>query len=251
MDILFSRNTNVKKDMELEYAIIKDLVSFNNSISYVDYRSMAEDTRGLYKNHVPIGNLTFVQYFLREYYDIEHLYPLEVPDILRKDKYLKRKYQIMLGKDIPKIGRYFVKGVDTLKDFSYSGDIMDLKHHAVVDANTLYQVSDEVDIISEYRVYVFNRKIVDIAFYNGDVTVFPDINLIKEMVALVSMQEDLPISYSLDIMVTKLGTSIVEMHNFIAVGLYSTLWGSDLLFAYKDGIDYAKKHNQRLTEYKG
>ena len=42
----------------------------------------------------------------------------------------------------------------------------------------------------------------------------------------------------------KEGTAIIEVHNFTSVGLYTTLWGTDLLYAYRDGIDYLVNDNK-------
>lgn len=47
-------------------------------------------------------------------------------------------------------------------------------------------------------------------------------------------------------MVGKKSTALIEVHNFTSCGLYSTLWGNNLLTAYKDGIKYLKKDNHKL-----
>ena len=37
-----------------------------------------------------------------------------------------------------------------------------------------------------------------------------------------------------------------DNHNFVSVGLYGTLWGNNLIYAYKDGIDYVINDNKEL-----
>ena len=50
-------------------------------------------------------------------------------------------------------------------------------------------------------------------------------------------------------MITPRGTAITEIHNYTSLGHYSTLFGDNLLYAYRDGIDYLLKHNTPITEF--
>lgn len=70
-----------------------------------------------------------------------------------------------------------------------------------LNPNHLYQVSEVVDILSEYRVYIINGNIENIVHYNGDPTIFPDVKLIEEANLLYSKEKDYPKSYSMDVMV--------------------------------------------------
>lgn len=117
----------------------------------------------------------------------------------------------------------------------------------VLSKEHLYQVSSCFNILSEYRVYVIARKIEAIGHYNGDCTILPDIELIKKAVNIINNNEKHLKSYTLDIMVGKEGTAIIEIHNFTSVGLYNSLWGDNLLYAYKDGIDYLLNDNKEIN----
>ena len=110
----------------------------------------------------------------------------------------------------------------------------------------LYQVSEILNVQSEYRVYIIDGEIENVCNYNGDPLVLPDVNFIKKANAIYSIQPDYPKSYTIDVMVSDKGTSIMEIHPFISVGLYSTLWGSNLLQAYIDGINYVRKYNTKI-----
>ena len=68
--------------------------------------------------------------------------------------------------------------------------------------------------------------------------------VIQKMIQEYSKAEDRPKSYTMDIMVTNEGTALLEIHTFVSVGLYSTLWDETLLGAYKDGIDYCIKYGK-------
>ena len=74
-----------------------------------------------YKDAIPLGNLEFVRAFYKIFFNIDNEYPIEIPEVLRTDEFLKRKYKIVKREDIPKTGKYFIKDVSELKRFSYSG----------------------------------------------------------------------------------------------------------------------------------
>lgn len=217
-----------------------------------------------YENAIPIGNIPFINAWLEIFKGIKNQNPIEIPPILRTDEFLKRKYSIVKKENIPTSGYYFIKDASELKVFSYNGNleylfsdetIWDSKKDTFLDFSLqldkshYYQVSEVVNILSEYRVYIINGEIENIQNYNGDPTLFPDINLIRKANLLYSTQKDYPKSYSLDIMITPKGTSIIEIHNFTSLGLYSTLWGTNLLYAYRDGIDYLVNYNTNPIEF--
>ena len=215
-----------------------------------------------YHNAIPIGGIPFVESYLKIFHNIEMEYPIEIPPILRTDEFLKRKYSIVPAEEIPKSGQYFIKDASQLKVFSYNGELSMFLTEDIftpneygfdpelrLNPNHLYQVSEIVNILSEYRVYVIRDKIEAIEFYNGNPCVFPDVNLINKASLLYSTQKDCPHSYSIDIMVTDRGSAITEIHNFTSLGLYTTLWGSNLLQGYIDGINYLINYNTPPTPF--
>lgn len=222
----------------------------------------ANDFPEIYKKSIPIGSINFVSTWLKVFYNIDKENPIEIPPVLRTDEFLKRKYSIVTADKLPRTGRYFIKDVSKLKEFTYSGDLeyflfdemfepakSPYDYSLRINPDHLFQVSEIVNILSEYRVYIIDGKIENIANYNGDVTLFPDVELIKKANDLYSTQPDYPKSYSMDLMITPRGTAITEIHNYTSLGHYSTLFGDNLLYAYRDGIDYLLKHNTPITEF--
>lgn len=222
----------------------------------------SNDFPEIYKKSIPIGSINFVSTWLKVFYNIDKENPIEIPPILRTDEFLKRKYSIVTADKLPRTGRYFIKDVSKLKEFTYSGDLeyflfdemfepakSPYDYSLRINPDHLFQVSEIVNILSEYRVYIIDGKIENIANYNGDVTLFPDVELIKKANDLYSTQPDYPKSYSMDLMITPKGTAITEIHNYTSLGHYSTLFGDNLLYAYRDGIDYLLKHNTPITEF--
>ena len=210
-----------------------------------DYRRIyIEDTDNWDKGYIPVGTIEFVERYLRSNYGIEQENPIEIPDYLQTDEFLKRKYSIVSYDQIPDNKEFFLKDASKLKAFAQ--EIHDPEQIADMnlDINHKYVVSELVDVLSEYRVYVIDGKIVDISYYNGDCTLFPDVSLLNKATGLISINEKWLKSYTIDVMITDRGTSLIEIHNFTSVGLYSTIWGTDLLYGYRQGMDYLINDNR-------
>ena len=79
-------------------------------------------------------------------------------------------------------------------------------------------VSEEIEIESEWRAFVHKNKLVGLQNYLGDFTMFPDTNIISEM---IKTYVDCPPAYTLDVGINKQnGTFIIEVHAFFSCGLY-------------------------------
>ena len=229
--------------------LILDRHPYQYEYSYAklsDVLSLEKDFSGV----VPVGTLEFVGEWLKRYHNIENLHPIEVPKVLKKEKYLKREYVIIEKDFLPESGRYFLKYLSRLKEFSFTGDIVDAENgykDGFVLPDGLYQLSEAVDFISEYRIIVMEDEIKAIQHYDGDPTVFPDVNLIKEMVLQLMRDTNRPLAYTMDIGVIRgRGTAIIEMHPAVSFGTYGYS-GSDLPYIYKVGLDYYINVNQPLA----
>lgn len=222
------------------------------------------------KKGIPIGDIDFVSKYLKRFHCIKNMNPIEVPNELRTHEFLGRNYKIVDATNIPKEGRYFVKDVSKLKTFSYMGDLghlfydeifdepkdkFDLKLH--LDKNHLFQVSNIVNILSEYRVFVLNDKIKGIQYYDGDPTVMPspdEINKIQKMILLYMRNNKRPDAYALDIAVIKTNNSIgrelivLELCPFACLGTYG-LVGSFLPEMYRYGFEWYIRHNTPIEKF--
>ena len=250
--------------LDMEEIIVGKLLT-ENKLLY-DYATV--DTQEMLKTaesgDIPIGDIPFVTAYLQKIRGIQKENPIELPEYLRTPEFLKRDYQITTWDKLPTSGVWFVKDVSELKKF---GSVVNTTYenladwfeekpskystNLVLDKTHLFQVSSVFGILSEYRVYVIDGEIENICNYNGDPAILPDIALIKKAVGLINSNEKWLRSYTLDIMVGKGGeTAVIEVHNFTSVGLYSTLWGQNLLRAYKQGIEYLVNDNREITEQK-
>lgn len=250
--------------LKIEYSILLNILKKDRwRYEYMNY-SMEDLTfdHGLtpanfphyFANGIPVGSIEFVSAWMQIFHR-HGLNPIEIPECLRKDKYLKREYRIVCADEIPKNGAWFIKDVSQLKSFTCGFTDMSQVNFCdngsnqgySIDKTHYFQVSNLCEILAEYRAYFLGGKLENICNYNGDLSVFPDVNLVLEANAVYSLQDDYPESYTMDLMITKEGTSIIEIHPFTSVGLYSTLWKECALTnAYRDGINYYIKHNTEI-----
>ncbi|MBQ1328514.1 MAG: ATP-grasp domain-containing protein [Eubacterium sp.] len=248
-----------------EYITMKHEDFYSNEDSFDDFGiklKKADEMDPRLKKAIPIGEISFVEKFLKIFHGIEFENAIEIPPCLRQMKYLKRKYSIVPVWEIPRKGSYFIKDATRQKIFSYKGDLETFLFDEMFEERTsefdnsfrfdyehLYQVSEIVEVLAEYRVYVLGGQVEAITQFAGNSFLFPDVELIKEAVATFNSQPDSPRSYSLDVMITPDGTAITEIHNFMCLGLYNVNWNEKLLYAYKDGWDYVLNKNVPQTEY--
>ena len=248
---------------EYEFMSIEDFYDEEDIIFSIQRRKKsAEDFEDKYRQAIPVGSISFVRTFLQIFKGIEYENAIEVPPILRTDRFLKRKYSIVPVWEIPRKGEFFVKDATEQKKFSYKGNLeigitdemfepasSEFDSSIRFDYDHLYQVSEVVSILAEYRVYVLQGKINTMSVFAGNPLIFPDADLIQEAVRLYAAQPDSPRSFSLDVMVTPRGTAITEVHNFMSLGIYTVDWDDSLLYALKDGLDYIVNHNTPQTEF--
>lgn len=177
------------------------------------------------ENYIPIGTVEFVSKYLTAHFPWakESLKPLNVPECL-----------------FPFAGRK-IANIYTLEDFApfeavkaiYCKSMLNIKEqwngdkHADGPNGTWYepkafiycQVSELIDIDSEWRVIVFNGEIQHVGNYSGDCLVFPDSEAIRNMVKAYG--EAAPKAWTLDVAVTTGGKTVVlECHRFFSCGLY-------------------------------
>ena len=193
-----------------------------------------------YQFAIPIGSIQFINAFFRIFFSIEREKAIEIPCFMQTDFFLKRQYSIVSGQDLPKSGVFFLKDVSEQRSFSFSGEIEKLREEqptAIIPEHN-YQISEVQKILSEFRVYVINMSIKNISHYSGDPTILPDTELIKKAVECYGNHPDCPKSFSMDFMVTSRGTSLIEIHSYLSLGLYWTKWDTSLIDGYIESFQY-------------
>lgn len=252
------------KEIDTDRDILEEILKRNHFTHEYTKVKMSELKNKLLSSDIseytiPVGTIEFVTEYLGASIGLVKENPIEVPKYLRTKEFLKREYNIVTWDKIPRSGRYFIKDASTLKHFSYNGNLEFFIQEEMFEEpkqafdtslrfskNSLYVVSEEVDILGEYRVYIIDSEIEAIAQYDGLPLILPDTELINKAVKEINKNEKWLKSYTIDIMVTNRGTSVIEVHNFTSCGLYTTLFGDNLTLAYKQGIDYLKYDNKEI-----
>ena len=154
---------------------------------------------------VPIGSVEFVSEYLFAHYGLG-VTPRNIPEELLDISWTGR--EVINGTQDDIKGIKFVKSRDKIKGFT---EICD----SAPKGN--YQISDVIDIQSEWRAFVYNNKLVGLQNYSGGFDIFPDVEKIRKMIEVFKTQ---PISYTLDVGISNGNTVIIEVHDFFSCGLY-------------------------------
>lgn len=168
------------------------------------------------ENHnYPIGNLQFVEDFLEKKGILNHemFKPINIPTELNKPEYTSRNVLTSNSPQNPFDGPTFVKSASIFKgeqSIINSGELVPFD-------DNLYFFSEEVEIDSEYRGFVFNGELKGIQHYQGDFRILPDFGMIDRM---IENYKDSPLAYTIDIGINKDSQFLIEIHPFVSCGLY-------------------------------
>ena len=198
------QTTNRKIIFDAQYVLVEAVKFMNWLTNSTDYKIVYTEKleyKNSWKKCIPVGSIEFVTDFLKLYHDKE-VKPINVPEELFK--YCNRN--IFNGTEQDIMGEKFVKSND--KSFAEICSCAPTGN---------YQISDLIDINSEYRCFIYNKELVGIKHYSGNFTIFPTIDIVKE---IINAYKSAPIAYTLDIGINNTGLFVIEVHDFFACGLY-------------------------------
>lgn len=170
-------------------------------------KAVIERMKAYDDNTIPIGSVEFVLDWFKAR-GIQNIKPLNIPRELWH--FCNREVTIDRLGNLN--GKYFIKSLDEIKSNLNRFEILD---KTSTDSNSYFASEWVEDVISEWRVFVYRHEIEDIRCYQGDFWKMPD----KDYIERITKIYDNPV-YTLDVMVTKDGTDIVELHDFFSCGLY-------------------------------
>ena len=167
-------------------------------------------------NYIPVGSVEFVLDYYKVYHGINNIKPINVPKELMTTEFLKR--QVFISDNSTLIDNppasLFIKPLNRIKGLTF---IMSNKDQIGVPDGRFF-ISEVVGIESEWRGFVFNGELLDIRCYLGEFDLFPDVDLVREM---IGAYKNSPRAYTIDVGVgRKLGTFLIECHQFFSTGLY-------------------------------
>lgn len=195
-------NGEVVHDFSFE---LIEACKFNNWFRDTDeFRYELTDSEQ-FPDFIPVGTVEFVCSYLDVFFG-KVPKPKNIPDELLLYHFTNRRVLNGTEKDV--FGECFVKSNDVIKGFCEITD-------KAPKGN--YQISELIEVDSEYRCFVFDRKLVGLQNYCGDFTLFPDISIIEDMIMEYKTS---PIAYTLDVGISNGITFVIEVHDFFSCGLY-------------------------------
>lgn len=245
---LFPKDTGTMDSIEIDvlqriikgnavYSAMFECITTDREFTGID---ITEENRSMY---TPVGDIGYVDRFLRTFYGIKHMNPIEIPLQMRNNSYVGRRYKICMAEDLPLKSFSFVKSVTNLKEGWFIGGIDSKMKEGM---HGMFQVSESVDFVSEFRVLVLKGTIEAIQMYNWSSFVYPDVSVIEQIVKDYTAIEGHAEAFTADVMVTVDGrTLLVEMHPFVSCGTYG-FHGDSLMEMYIKGFQYYVDSNIEL-----
>jgi ATP-grasp domain, R2K clade family 2 len=218
-------NTEVKHDFS--FALIQS-IEFQNWLDKTNDITYEFTDVEIKEGYIPIGSNEFVCDYLEFLHDLRPK-PKNIPDQLLQDRFTLRNVINGTVKDIK--GEKFVKSNDTIKAFT---------EICTTAPPGNYQISDVVEIDSEWRSFIYKGELVGLQNYAGKFDMFPDVNKINEM---IKKYTDQPIAFTLDVGIYNNETFIIEVHDFFSCGLYGFTEYKILPFMFSRWFNEYLKNN--------
>lgn len=185
-----------------DYRLIRDLSFKSNPAGAPEM----EHYNYLHINCIPVGSVEFCETWYRSM-GVANIKPLNIPEELWK--YAGR--EVFVSNSTPD-KHYFMKNINNIKA-PHNGEIQGC---ANIKYDKMFFTEWIEDVVSEWRVFILNKKILGIKCYSGDEWILPSKSFIEEIVSNYGK-----VSYTLDVMIDKGNKNyIVELHDFFACGLY-------------------------------
>ena len=170
------------------------------------------------------GGIEFVEKVLFKAYRIHNIQPINIPMYLFNREFWGRRMTLCTGANSVyqifetwEVSELFIKSASRLKS-DITGIYMSTQKLDSIDTEPLLLVSEVIDIVSEYRVFIHNGKILDIKNYSGDQWVVSDKSKVYMMAS--ALKNNIT-ACTLDAAVTTAGeTYIIEVHPFVSCGTY-------------------------------
>jgi len=215
-------------------------IESDQKFKLISYEDVSE---GKYDRIMPIPGTLFVGSVEFMQAVFKRLDLKEIPQVPRNND---QPYVIMSfgeARELSKISPQFVKpaGAENIKLFS--GTVMDQSRYrqlANVPINTPCLVYEPFkhEIVTEWRAYIFQDKLVDLRHYSGDFTTMPKVMYIEETIK--RNKGEFPVAYTADFAKLSNGeTLVVEYNDMWAIGNYgipNDLYVKLLMYRYREII---------------
>jgi hypothetical protein len=169
----------------------------------------------LIRKHLFVGSVEF----MREVFNRVGLNDIRVPKNSNRTHSVSSLGEIKRSSQLG--NKHFIKPLE-IKLFT--GFVIDQMHYTSIQSlpdDTPVMVYDvfKGTILSEWRVYINNHKLIDSRNYSGDFTICPNYDYIRGIVE--ENRKDFPIAYTIDIGILSTNENVVvEFNDMWAIGNY-------------------------------
>lgn len=197
------------------------------NVATISLQEVSDYTPKQLRAVLPIGSIEFVQSIMTRAYQTREMAPLNIPSCLADPSLWKRRIALTSYADGAhhlfeafKTDRLFIKSATRLKT-DITGIYGKGAPSSKYEAEPLLLVSEilplETDRASEWRLFSFHGRIVDMRNYSGSPWTIPPESFCKQVSSAAA-----PLgACTIDIAMTDDGEPvIIEVHNFISCGLY-------------------------------
>lgn len=201
---------------------------FNNETTYTFYLDDCQNNLKLDTNkldyYIPIGSVEYVSNIIKQMNNGRDIKPINIPIELGNendnghDFYLRRNLSFNSFPKYCRTKNVFVKDNSKIKGVAELITVDKYDEYIKKNNLTEYIVSEEKEINSEWRAFVYNGKLLDAKNYSGEFYYYPDMDVIRWA---VEDYKNCPPAYTMDFGVDNSGdTFLIECHNFFSCGLY-------------------------------
>jgi len=145
-----------------------------------------------------------------------------------------REYMILPLKEAMELRRVFIKplSMKLFTGFIYEGYKYTCLNDVPLDTEVM--VYDLLDIVSEWRTYIYRNEVLGTYNYSGDPLIFPN----KEFLENTRLEKNKPIAYVIDVGILKDNSNvIIEFNDMWAIGNYGLpnyLYTRSLIARFKE-----------------
>lgn len=232
-----NKNKEILYDFQLSFIQLlnmqRNIRELNYTYEYLELNQLNSFKKETNIKYIPLGSMEFVNEFIVLHEENKIIRkPIYIPKELMKNEYLKRKVEVKKGNSFHFERDMFIKSIESYKDFT------DLGRSFVFEEEKEMVISEPISIISEYRCFIFEKRIISVNHYDGDFFQIPTESVIKEM---IHDYKTSPTAYTLDVGVLETGeTVLIEVHPMVSCGLYGAYLGNYYIPMLIQGYNYYK-----------
>lgn len=236
---------SVKNKLQIECQLLKQyLEECAVPIIYFNEKSISRSRVPIDRNSLIVGDIPCMNHAMKQLnitIPIVNTYPKSLSKFLYRKVWLSTIGNLENQFQNGYCRSFFAKPFEKNKKFTgrifhSESDLSYIDHHS---KRTILICSEFVNWVSEFRVYVVNSEIREIAYYAGDEKIKPDKKVIEDAINELDVAGESFAGYGIDFGVLSSGeTALVEMNEGYGLGAYEVSYKNygDLIVARWDEL---------------